>query len=509
MNARPDRTTFPGRLRRRLAVMFVVVAGLSAGALAIGAAVITASYRVDQFNDRARLNVQRDLRILAAGAPSEVVAARLRDRERPGGSAVVVIQDGDVVTSVDSLTDADIPAGMRRHAGADPGTVVQGEADLDGASSLVLGTVDESTGVELYFFFPREEVQRSISDLRTTLAIGWVVVVAVAGLFGTVVARRALRPVRTAADAARSVAEGLLDTRLPVRGDDEFGEWATSFNRMVAALEEKIHALAAASEREHRFTADVAHELRTPLSAVLAAASHLEQRADDVPADLAEVTQLLVGAARRLDRLTSELLELHRLEGGQETLHIEAVDLGSAIAGATNAHGWRDRVRIDEQRRIVVETDRRRFDRIVVNLVANALQHGGTDARVWIGSDGGEAVVAVSDDGPGIAPEHLPHVFERHFKATADRGVDPSASGGSGLGLSIAHESAQRIGGRIEVTSTPGAGATFVVRLPLERDEDDRDAEQGDDEHAEAASGLEDPPREPERAAAQQRVGDR
>lgn len=503
------RATFPGRMRRRLAVMFVAVAGVSAGALAVGAAVITQSYRVDQFNDRAHLNIVRDVRLLAAGAPTEAVAARLRDIQRPGGSAVIVIEDGQVVTSVDSLTLAQIPDGMREEVAAEPGAIVDADTDLADGSTLVVGTLDETTGAELYFFFPRQELLRSINDLRVTLGIGWVIVVVIAGLVGTLVARQTLRPIRSAADAARSVAEGLLDTRLPVRGDDEFGEWASSFNRMVAALEEKIHALAAAGERERRFTADVAHELRTPLSAVLAAASHLEQRASDVPDDVAEVTQLLVGAARRLDRLTAELLELHRLEGGQEELHVEAVDLASAIAGATAAHGWRDRVRISEHQRVVVETDRRRVDRIVVNLVANALQHGGTDARVDVWSEAGDAVVSVSDDGPGISPENLSRVFDRHFKVRVDRHADGAASGGSGLGLSIAQESAQRLGGRLTVTSTPGLGATFVLRLPLERDQDERHGEQGPDEPAEADARREDAPGEAERDATEQRVPDR
>lgn len=505
-----DHAAFPARLRRRLAIMFVAVAGASAGALAIGAAVTTQSYRIDQFNDRAQLNVQRDIRLLAAGAPSEAVAARLRDIGRPGGSAVVVIEDGVVVTSVDSLTVGEIPSGMRTRALADPGNVVSGDADLDEVGdTLVLGTIDETTGAELYFFFPREEVHRSIRELRVTLAVGWVVVIAVAGLFGSLVARQTLRPVRSAADAARSVAEGLLDTRLPVHGDDEFAEWASSFNRMVAALEEKIHALATASDRERHFTADVAHELRTPLSAVLAAASHLEARAADAPPDVAEMTQLLVGAARRLERLTAELLELHRLEGGQEELHHEAVDLASAIAGATAAHGWRDRVRIESDEQVVIDTDRRRFDRIIVNLVANALQHGGTDARVSVGAEAGCAVVSVRDSGPGIAPSDLPRVFDRHFKVRRDRYADGMASGGSGLGLSIAQESAQRLGGRIDVSSAPGLGATFVLRLPLDRDQHDRDGEEGTDEPAEPGAGLEDPAGEAERDAPQQRVPDR
>ncbi|HYD09305.1 MAG TPA: HAMP domain-containing sensor histidine kinase, partial [Acidimicrobiales bacterium] len=396
-----DRPPFPARFRRRLAIAFVVVAGISSGLLALGAALWIYSYRTTAFHDRSEQQVADDMRLLAAGAPPEVVASRVADAETPGGPGVVVVTAGELISSVEALDLDVLPPGMRAEVEAAPDTLVDHDIELDSGRALVIGTLSDATDVEAYFFFPRDELSRSNRELRLALIVGWFVVLGVAAIAGTVFARRTLRPVRHAADAARSVAEGLLDTRLPVRSDDEFGEWASSFNEMVSALEQKITALAEARDREQRFAADIAHELRTPITAVLTATSHLADHRLSVDGQR-EVAQIVADAARRLDRLTSELLELHRLESGHEELQVEAVDLVAAVRNAVRAHGWSDRVVVGGPARLVVDTDRRRLDRIMVNLVANALAHGRSNVRVTIRSSPGGASLEVSDDGPGI-----------------------------------------------------------------------------------------------------------
>lgn len=462
-----ERPPFPARFRRRLAISYVVVAGISAGALAIGASATVYSYRTSTFVQRAREQVRDDVRLLAAGAAPEVVAGRLADAEEPGGPGVIVLTGGEVIRSVDALDLDDVPPRLRADVSESPGALVEGSTELASGTALVIGIVDDATGAEAFFFFPREELDRGLRDLLVTLAVGWVVVIGVAGVAGAVIARRSLRPVRNAADAARSVAEGLLDTRLPVRSGDEFGEWAASFNEMVAALEEKIRALAEARDREQRFAADIAHDLRTPIAAVLTAASHLAEQTQAPRERVEEIAQIVTASARRLDRLTRELLELHRLEAGHEVLNLEDVELVTAVGHAVRAHGWVDDVTIDACEAVVVSTDRRRFDRIVVNLVSNALQHGGTAVRVAVTSVDTGASVVVADDGPGIAEADLGRIFDRHFKVSEHRSIATSeSSGGSGLGLSIAHESAQVLCGRLEVTSKEGEGTTFQLWLP-------------------------------------------
>ena len=274
-----------------------------------------------------------------------------------------------------------------------------------------------------------------------------------------------------ASGAAQSLAEGLLETRLPVEGKDEFGAWAQSFNEMAAALESKISALSAAQARERRFTADVAHELRTPLTALVGEASLLAEHLDAMPAQAKRPAELLIADVRRLRRLVDDLMEISRLDAGVESVRAESVDVGALVVGAVRSRGWDGQVRLDATS-VRVTSDPRRLERIVVNLVDNALTHGGSGVTVHVGRDGSGAVVEVADRGPGIAPEHLAHLFDRFYKA------DPSRAGhGTGLGLAIAQENARLLGTTIEAWSEPGQGTRFTLKLalvtePLHEDDD-------------------------------------
>jgi two-component system sensor histidine kinase MtrB len=283
----------------------------------------------------------------------------------------------------------------------------------------------------------------------------------VAGLAGAVLARSTLRPVARASAAAHSLAEGLLETRLPVTGRDEFGTWAQAFNEMAAALEGKISALSLAQARERRFTADVAHELRTPLTALVGEASLLAEHLDSMPPEPRRPAQLLIADVARLRRLVEELMEISRFDAGRESVQAETVDLDSLAAATIRARGWEGRVRLEAEE-VVITSDPRRLERIVANLVGNALEHAGRGVAVRVGRDRGAAFVEVADQGPGIPPEHVPHLFERFYKA------DPARSGrGTGLGLAIAQENARLLGGQLEVWSELGQGSRFTLRLPV------------------------------------------
>ena len=459
---------FPTGLRRRLALMFVIVAGTSAGALAIGASTVVTSYRHHSFRDRAHLEVREDLAILDGSSLGRLLVPRLERSEQPGGPGVLVIEDGVISSSIETLSEGSVPPALRTAASSQPEVIVDGTTTISGDSYLVLGS-RLSGEAEAYFFFSQADLLRGLTELRVTLLIGWIIVVSAAAVVGTLVARRTLRPVQAAADAARSVAEGLLETRLVVDGDDEFGQWAQSFNEMVGALEEKILALERSRDRELRFNADVAHELRTPLGSLVTAATLVEEHADDLPPHLRRPSELVVAGARRLHRLVDELLELHRLEAGQEIVDPQHVDFAELVSATLSAHGWRDRVTVEAKQRPVVETDRRRVDRIVANLVGNALDHGGGDVTVEISCDDATASLAVRDLGPGIPPDALPNLFERYFKVSRSRTARPGErpSGGSGLGLAIAAEQARLLGGELRVESVLGTGSTFTLELPL------------------------------------------
>jgi two-component system sensor histidine kinase MtrB len=230
---------------------------------------------------------------------------------------------------------------------------------------------------------------------------------------------------------------------------------------MAEALEAKITALSEAQAREQRFTSDVAHELRTPLTAVVGEASLLREHLDRLPPESRRPAELLIQDVTRLRRLVEELMEISRFDAGRETVQTEHVEILPLVGAVLRARGWDGKVAVDGVGPIL-STDRRRLERIVANLVGNALEHGGRQVRVTVGRDGQGAFVEVNDAGPGIPREHLPHLFEPFYKA------DPSRTGaGSGLGLAIAMENARLLGGTIEVRSELGVGSQFRLLLPV------------------------------------------
>jgi two-component system sensor histidine kinase MtrB len=247
-----------------------------------------------------------------------------------------------------------------------------------------------------------------------------------------------------------------------VRSRDEFGAWAESFNEMAAALQAKIGDLSRAQARERRFTADVAHELRTPVTALVAEASLLREYLDRLPSDARRPAELLLADVVRLRRLVEDLIEISRLDARKVSLFRRPVDLTALLDTIVRARGWDGRVVVTGDA-VTVHADPRRLERVLANLLANAVTHGGSGVTASVRRTADGVTVTVADRGPGIAPEHLPHLFERFYKA------DPSRTGaGSGLGLAIAYENARLLGGRLWVDSNPGAGTRFHLDLPAE-----------------------------------------
>ena len=232
---------------------------------------------------------------------------------------------------------------------------------------------------------------------------------------------------------------------------------------IVAFLAGRSHAraISAARERERRMTADIAHEIKNPLGSIVASASMLGPRIDDLPEAVRRSTEVLVREVERLRVLVEDLLELARLESGDHDLHVEVLDLASLVRGVVAARGWTERVTLDLDDHVPVSVDRMSMNRIVLNLTENALHYGRDSVVVRVTRDRGSAVLEVSDAGPGIAAEDLAHVFDRHFTSDPDR---PHG----GLGLLIAKQNAELLGAGLRVRSAPGEGTTFAMRLPLE-----------------------------------------
>jgi two-component system sensor histidine kinase MtrB len=444
-------------LRRRVAVAFVLAVGVATGVLAVGSYVVVRNALIDDSAYRSvrqtvvnlrYANTQPDARAFLVGLPA-----------RGQSSAVVVLPRGARPQTSGGIGPAQVPSGLRRLVGQ--GRLARERVIVAGRHYLVVGGALPETQAQYYFFYDEQQVWNDLAVLRNVLALGWLVLVVLAGLGGTLFARRTLAPVAAASNAARSLAEGLLETRLPVASDDEFGAWASAFNDMAGALEARMDDLAEAREREQRFTANVAHDLRSPLTALIGEARQLAKQAQDLPPEFQRLTEMLVSDVDRLCRLTEDLLEISRLDSRQEPPELEPVDVAALVKGVLRSHSCSDTVELDAHD-VVLMTDPRRLERIVANLIENAVTHAGVGMHVTVTRQHDQAVIDVADAGPGIPATALPHIFDRQFKADRSR-----SRRGSGLGLAIARENARLLGGDITATSTPGTGSNFTLRLPV------------------------------------------
>jgi signal transduction histidine kinase len=455
------RLTWRGGIRRRLIVAFVLVAGMSAGALAAGTYLLVRDARLQGSRDLAQAEARSDLNLAFGIKPVGDTlnpSGFVQSYEKLGVHAVLAFPGGRSVPS-DPQLNPRLPADLRRLVG--DGQLAYVRMPVAGAPYLVLGGKVPSSDAQLYLFFSESAIGQYLAQLRNALLAVWGAVVVAAGLVGRLLARRTLEPVARASAAARSMAGGQLSTRLEIAAADEFGLWAASFNVMADALEAKVAALSAAQARERQFTSDVAHELRTPLTALVAEASLLRGHLAHLPQEARRPTELLIGDVTRLRTLVDELMEISRLDAGTESVRSETTDIKDMTAAILRARGWQDRVELGGEH-LVITTDPRRLERIIANLVGNAIEHAGRGVRVTAARSGANAVLEVTDSGPGIAPEHLPHVFERFYRADSAR-----AGAGSGLGLAIALENARLLGGDIQVRSDLAAGSRFRLTLPL------------------------------------------
>lgn len=372
-------------------------------------------------------------------------------RARKGFDAMVTA-GGDWFSTALSLTPRAIPPELK--------AVVLEErlayqvTRIDGSRALAYGAPLPPAGTDLYLFYPLDDLDRTMSLLARVLAVGSLAVVAVAALLAQLVSRRILHPLAAVSTASQRVAEGLLETRLETSSRDELGLLAESFNRMAAALQGMI-------DRERRFAAGVSHELRTPLAALHATSELLAAHREELSPAAREAVDLIVEDVRDLRRLVEELMEVSELDAGAGAVRWEEVDLRALATAVVRKRHREARVEGSEAK---THTDKARVERILGNLVDNAYQHGeGRDVRVVVWAEDATCAVAVSDRGPGIRPEDLPFIFDRFYKADRSRTRE---RGGIGLGLAIASANARLLQATIDVTSSPGQGSTFTLRLP-------------------------------------------
>ncbi|MDJ0461214.1 MtrAB system histidine kinase MtrB [Streptomyces sp. H27-C3] len=328
---------------------------------------------------------------------------------------------------------------------------------------------------QLYYLFPLTQEAESLGLVQRTLVTAGLFVVVLLGAIAWLVVRQVVTPVRMAAGIAEGLAVGRLQVRMKVTGEDDIARLGEAFNKMAQNLQLKIQQLEDLSRMQRRFVSDVSHELRTPLTTVRMAADVIHEARSDFDAVTARSAELLSGQLDRFESLLADLLEISRFDAGAAALEAEPIDLRDAvrrvIEGAeplAERKGTQIRVTGDEQP-VIVEADARRVERVLRNLVVNAVEHGeGKDVVVRLASAGGAVAVAVRDFGVGLKPGEATRVFSRFWRADPARA---RTTGGSGLGLSIAVEDARLHGGWLQAWGEPGGGSQFRLTLPRTADE--------------------------------------
>ncbi|MBB6118753.1 MtrAB system histidine kinase MtrB [Nocardiopsis algeriensis] len=343
--------------------------------------------------------------------------------------------------------------------------------EQDGAEEPALVVGAELThAYELYYVFPLQHEQEILDLVQHTVVLVGALLVVLLGLIALVVTRQVVHPVRSAAGSAERLAAGDLTERMAVQGEDDLARLALSFNDMAGNLQEKIQELEELSKLQRQFVSDVSHELRTPLTTIKMAGDVLFDEREELEPTMRRSVELLQSQVERFEELLADLLEISRHDAGAATLGTESADIRDAVVKAVG-----DAEQIAEKRGIKVvmrlpadpctaEYDPRRINRILRNLVVNAIEHSeGRDVVVTAAADRDAIAVAVRDYGVGLkeGEEHL--CFDRFWRADPAR---VRTTGGTGLGLSIAKEDAALHGGWLQAWGMPGQGSQFRLSLP-------------------------------------------
>lgn len=351
-------------------------------------------------------------------------------------------------------------------------------SDGSKAPGMVIGTtlrIPGSGDYELYGAYSLENQESLLATTVRSLASSTIGLFAALTLISYIVMRLVLRPIREASASARLLAEGEFESRMTVRGSDEIAQLAMAFNQMASSLEEQFTRLQRMSGIQTNFVSAVSHELRSPVTTIRMAGQLIYEKRDELPPALKRSAELQHSQLLNLDTMLSDLLEISRYDAGGMSLATEVCDIAKI---ATDVIRMAEPLAVDNGVVVEFETtgetlarvEPRRIERIIRNLVVNALEHAeGLPVKVAVVGGRDAVAVRVMDNGVGLTPEHAEHVFDRFWRADASR---VRKSGGTGLGLTIAREDALIHGGTLEATGELGVGSTFLLTIPLEPGEE-------------------------------------
>lgn len=486
-------------LRLRV-VVFTVLVGLAA--LAVLGGILATSIRTGLFEERRdeiladavgraqQLQSRFDNQIVNAGSEVEEFAFEvLRSLQGSGSGSVgmMLLRSPDETSPVrisDPVTDQrlsdEVLSPELREAMRTDGSSWQSISlpeSLGGAPGIIVGVPVELPIVgdyELYTVYSLAPEVSTLLLVTRVLAVGAGALVLLLVVMTWLITRRVLGPVRQTARSAARLADGMLDERLPVHGRDEIATLARSFNEMATSLQRQIERLGELSRLQQRFVSDVSHELRTPLTTIRMASEVLHATREDFEPATRRAVELLYAQLDRFESMLADLLEISRFDAGAAVLDIEEHDLQSlvrrvveVVAPLADRAGSPIRVS-GPGRPCTADIDARRVERVVRNLVLNAVEHGeGGPIDVEVGVDAVAVAVRVRDYGVGMSAESREHVFDRFWRADPARA---RTTGGTGLGLAISLEDARLHGGTLQAWGEPGRGAVFLLTLPRHAD---------------------------------------
>jgi two-component system sensor histidine kinase MtrB len=423
-----------------LTIAFVATAVLVSSVFAITSFLLVRSYRMHTFTR----HIHREARLALLAAPHDLSAssfsAVLGEYEQRGDFETVASADGVEYSSTSALDLSAVPRELRDEP-------VTGTSDpvfvrIGGRPYAVISGAAPGKNARLYFFFGREEVLASIRDMRNLLVAGWCIALVGGMLAGRFLARRTLRPVGDVANASVRLTRDLTGRTIDVDTTDEVANLVLAFNEMATAVTEKVDELSTMAERERRVTADIAHDLRTPLTSLAALTTVVSERVDELPPDLRRPMELLLDSVERLQRLAADLLELARLDAHSTDLQLVPTPVVPLVRQVLAEFGQHPRLAVDGKE--WAHANPLRLRRVLANVVENAVVHAGGVAVVRVHGRGDWCAIDVDDMGPGVPDTALERIFDRFHKA------DPSRStSGSGLGLAIVRQEAESQGGRV------------------------------------------------------------
>ena len=384
---------------------------------------------------------------------------------------------GIPTVSTSGATDINPPADVRGALVRDPAhqqtkLITVNTARTGRVPAVMVGSrvnVPNAGAYDLYLVFPMDKEAQSLEIVRNSFALGGIGLVLLLGACAYLATRLVVTPVRSAAHVSERLAAGNLDERMQVRGEDDIARLATSFNAMASSLQRQIGQLEDLSHLQQRFTSDVSHELRTPLTTIRMAADMIHDSRGDFAAHVARSSELLSKELDRFEALLAELLEISRFDAGGAVLDHSRVSLRDLCVDVIDRHEQLAEklgcaLVLDAPADVTILADRRRVERILRNLVANAIEHGqGEPVLIILRKNLTAVSVSVRDFGIGLKDGEADKVFDRFWRADPARA---RTTGGTGLGLSISLEDARLHDGFLEAWGAPGEGSCFRLTLP-------------------------------------------